>query len=429
MDIDNRVAICALRRPTEGDSHFARRLAELQGLCNAAGTKDVAVFVQNMEEPHRSLYLGSGKVAEIADFVKEEEIPLAVFDGELSPAQVRNLESRLAIRVVDRTQLILDIFAMRARTSEGRLQVEIAQLHYLLPRLTGFGAEMSRLGGGVGTRGPGETQLETDRRHIRNRINHLEEKLAVIRRQRQTQRQKRQGSTPVIALVGYTNAGKTTLLERWTRDRGGRTTDAGQARLFDTLDPVARRVKAGSTASLVVMDTVGFIENLPHLLVDAFRATLEEVNMADAIVLVVDSVDHPMVKLDTTYQVLNEIDALDKPVITFFNKVDSAETYPPPDARAQVNIYGSATNGQNLERLYGEVDTLLGLNPVTIEVAGNPQSPEFWDVLMTSGRVLEAEVLPDRGMRVKLEVERRRQHEVMSQFAEGNFGFSGKGLD
>lgn len=417
MEAIQRAVICAIHLSTESESRFEHRMDELKGLCEAAGVEVAAVYSQERDEVQRSLYLGSGKVTEIANAISDTDVELSVFDGELSPTQVRNLESRLMVRVIDRTQLILDIFAMRARTHEGRLQVEIAQLQYLLPRLTGLGVEMSRLGGGVGTRGPGETKLEMDRRRIRSRISHLETKLKSISRHRETQRRKRVSSVPVVALVGYTNAGKTTLLERWTRDHGGRTTDGGNQRLFDTLDPVARRVKAGPNGSIVVMDTVGFIEDLPHLLVDAFRATLEEANTADLIVQVVDSKDNPNTRLETTYQVLKEIDALDKPIITFFNKMDCAEEHPLPDSQAAVNIYGSAVTGEGLERLYEETERLLGLEGVEVEVVGDPKSREFWSEVMALSKVLEVDSHSEDEIHVRVQVERRLRDDFLQRFS------------
>jgi GTP-binding protein HflX len=414
MSAAERTIVCAIRWQTEDEWEFNDRLHELLGLCQAGGADVVATFTQERNETHRGLYLGTGKILEVADAVAAEEVDLAVFDGELSPAQIRNLESRLAVRVIDRTQLILDIFATRAQTHEGRLQVEIAQLQYLLPRLTGRGIRMSRLGGGIGTRGPGETKLETDRRRIRERVSHLRGKLKAIRKQRTTQRRQRQSSMPVVALVGYTNAGKTTFLERWTRDKGGRTTDSGQERLFDTLQPVARRVRAGTTGALIVLDTVGFVQNLPHLLVESFRATLEEVNMADVIVQVVDSTGDVHRRLDTTYQVLREIGALDKPVITFFNKVDlnkasGGSDTPLPDTSAIASIFGSAKTGLGMTSLYDQVDKALGLDSVRVQVVGNAVSEDFWRTVLSMGKVVETESLPDDFVQLTLEMERRRQ--------------------
>ncbi|GMA48876.1 hypothetical protein GCM10025857_02330 [Alicyclobacillus contaminans] len=324
-----RIVLACRRSPQETDEQFITRRDECIGLCEAAGAAVVAVFQQTRSSIDGAWYLGSGKISEMARYIEEHEVELAVFDGELSPGQVRNLEHHLGCRVLDRTQLILDIFALRAKSREGRLQVEIAQLQYLLPRLTGRGAEMSRLGGGIGTRGPGETKLEMDRRRIRQRIQHLRQALAHVRAHRETARRQRAKSVPVVALVGYTNAGKSTVMRRWLTDCGGTSVEAGNDRLFDTLDPLARRVQVGSTGQAVLLDTVGFVQNLPHLLVESFRATLEEVLAADLVVHVVDGTAATLQRMETTYQVLSEIGALDKPIITLFNKMDAVGETPP----------------------------------------------------------------------------------------------------
>lgn len=411
--------VLAIRRDSrETDAHFEERRAELIGLCEAAGGELVAELVQERSNTDSALYLGSGKIGEVAEAVETTGAQVTIFDGELSPAQVRNLESRLGCRVIDRTQLILDIFAMRAKSREGRLQVEIAQLQYMLPRLTGHGVAMSRLGGGIGTRGPGETKLEVDRRRIRHRISHMREALNQVRRVRQVQREKRARSVPVVAIVGYTNAGKTTLVQRWTTDRGTPGASTGNARLFDTLDPSARRVKAGTASDLVLLDTVGFVENLPHQLVDAFRATLEEVLEADLIVHVVDGSRDAQTHLATTYQVLGEIKALDKPVITFFNKMDATAQHPAPDVRATVSVFGSALTGAHMGQLYREVDRLLELDPVQITLTGDRASEAFWKDISKSGRVLECVDVDAGQVHITMEVERREASRLRDRFAQ-----------
>lgn len=319
---------------------------------------------------------------------------------------MRNLEARIGCRIVDRTQLILDIFAKRAHTKEGRLQVEIAQLRYSLPRLTGRGIQLSRQGGGIGTRGPGETQLETDRRRIRDRIAHLKVQLEQVRKNRSIQRRRRQNAVPVVALVGYTNAGKTTLLRRWTEERGQGQVKEGQNRLFDTLDPLARKVRTGVQGTMVVMDTVGFVSDLPHLLVDAFRATLEEVLAADLIVHVVDATADAELHLQTTYRVLREIGAMDKPVITFFNKMDRAKHQPAPDAHAVRTVYGSAAAGP-LDTLYDVVDQQLGTGLVTIELELPKDTRAFWPEVMRKGRVIDSRSANGEDIQLTVEMERR----------------------
>lgn len=407
-DQQNNVVLGVRKRPTEDAEQLQNRVDELTGLCEAAGGQVIAVFSQERVESDTALYLGSGKILEMAEAVDREEADLVIFDGELSPAQLRNLEGRMICRVIDRTQLILDIFALRARSKVGRLQVEVAQLQYMLPRLTGRGAQMSRLGGGIGTRGPGETRLETDRRRIRQRISHLRAQLKAARDKRGVQRKQRMRSVPTVALVGYTNAGKTTVLQKWTSDRGTAQMNSGDARLFDTLDPLARRVKAGTAGELVVLDTVGFVQDLPHLLVDAFRATLEEVSAADAIVHVLDSTADSEVRARTTYQVLSEIGALGKPIITFYNKMDQCTVPPVPDREAVRTIYGSAFTGEGMDDLYRAVETVLELDPVRIVVEGPEDSKAFWTDVAKRGKVVSAEPAEQQGaLRVTLEVERR----------------------
>ncbi|MCL6516553.1 GTPase HflX [Alicyclobacillus sp.] len=382
-----RVVLGVRRVTGEPERTFSERVEELRGLCEASGAEVCAVCVQSRDRIDAALYLGRGKIEEIRQQAEACEAELVIFDGELSPAQVRNLEAALDRRVMDRTQLILDIFALRARTREGRLQVEIAQLQYLLPRLTGRGVELSRLGGGIGTRGPGETRLEMDRRRIRERIDRLRQQLSEVRRTREVQRARRSAAVPLVALVGYTNAGKTTLLARWTKDRGAGGVATGHDRLFDTLDPVARRVRSLGAGELVLMDTVGFVQDLPHLLVDAFRATLEEVRAADLIVHVVDATAPVEQRLATTYRVLGEIGALDKPVLTWFNKMDQAGHRPAPDRQAVVSLYGSAASGWGLAELYETVDRLLALDPVEVRVTGPLGEEAVWREIARAGAV------------------------------------------
>jgi GTPase len=415
MNARERVVLAIRRDPNERDDEFHARKEELVGLCEAADGYVVGVLVQERSAVDTKYYLGSGKMDVMAELVLNEAADVVIFDGELSPAQVRNVEARLGCRVIDRTQLILDIFARRARTKEGRLQVEIAQLEYMLPRLTGRGTQMSRLGGGIGTRGPGETKLEVDRRRIRKRITHLREELKRVRQVRHIQRDRRGKSVPIVALVGYTNAGKTTLLGRWTDDRGTGKARAGDQRLFDTLDPMARRVKAGATGEIVVLDTVGFVQNLPHLLVDAFRATLEEVLAADLIVHVVEATNDAETHLRTTYKVLHEIGALDKPVITFVNKMDIATVHVAPDTHAKATVYGSAKTGENLEQLYQLVDREVGYDAIHLRVEGRVDSKPFWDKTFASGKVVASVPLSEDRIRLTLEVERRLAKQVQER--------------
>ena len=294
-------------------------LAELRELSTSAGAVIAGEMQQRRQRPDSATLIGKGKVEELAGAVASVDPDLVIFDYELTPSQQRNLERELKVRVIDRTQLILDIFARHARTREGQMQVELAQLEYMLPRLAGRGVEMSQLGGGIGTRGPGETQLETDRRKIYRRIRHVKEQLENVRRIRGQQRQRRE-SVPVavVALVGYTNAGKSTLFNALT--------NAGvleSSRMFATLDPTLRHVKLPSKREILVSDTVGFIRHLPHTLVSAFRATLEEVQRATLLLHVADATsptaDEQQAQVE---EVLRELEVQDKPRLYVMNKMD-----------------------------------------------------------------------------------------------------------
>jgi GTPase len=296
-----------------------RSLDELAGLADAAGASVVMRMLQERPKPDPGTFIGSGKVAALAAAAAEADVDVVIFDNELSPAQLRQLEEKLDRKVVDRTQLILDIFARRARTREGKWQVELAQLKYLLPRLVGLGVAMSRLGGGIGTRGPGETKLETDRRRIRVRIQSLQKEIDQVRQRRSQLRERRhKHSVPTVALVGYTNAGKTTLFNRLT------AADAVASNaLFVTLDPLVRQVQLPDSRELLVSDTVGFIDRLPHALVAAFRATLEEVGEADLALHVIDAATEDRERhMAAVRRVLEEVGARDVPIIDVFNKVD-----------------------------------------------------------------------------------------------------------
>jgi GTP-binding protein HflX len=294
-------------------------LDELAGLAEAAGARVVLRVLQDRPRPDPATFLGSGKIDTLATACAETGADVVIFDNELSPAQLRNLEAKLDRKVVDRTQLILDIFSRRARTREGKLQVELAQLKYLMPRLVGAGAALSRLGGGIGTRGPGETKLETDRRRIRHRISALGRDIDGVRRRRSQLRERRhKEAVPTVALVGYTNAGKTTLFNVLT----GEAAQASDA-LFVTLDPLVRRVRLPDHRQLLISDTVGFIERLPHQLVAAFRATLEEVAAAELLVHVVDAAAPDRSRrIEAVRRVLADVDAASVPTLEVFNKCD-----------------------------------------------------------------------------------------------------------
>jgi len=314
-----RAAIVGLITGPVRRTEAERSLDELAGLATTAGARVVLRVLQERDRPDAGTFLGSGKIASLATACDETDVDLVIFDHELTPAQLRQIEARLTQKVVDRTQLILDIFASRARTREGKLQVELAQLKYLLPRLVGGSDWLSRLGGGIGTRGPGETKLETDRRKIRQRISHVNSLLEEVRRRRLQLRERRhKASMPTVALVGYTNAGKTTLFNRLAGERAA-VSDA----LFVTLDPLVRRVRLADRRELLVSDTVGFIDRLPHTLVAAFRATLEEVVSADLLLHVIDAgspgVEHRVAAVRRT---LEEVGAGSVLSMDVYNKCD-----------------------------------------------------------------------------------------------------------
>ena len=303
--------------PGEFDAEAS--MSELYELTESAGAQPVGAMIQKREKPDGATCIGSGRLEELKEVCQSQEIDLIIFDCELSPTQIRNLEFETEVRIIDRTMLILDIFASRARSREGKLQVELAQLKYLLPRLTGKGAAMSRLGGGIGTRGPGESKLETDRRHIRRRLESLREQLAQVEQHRNQLRRRREKEGIITAaIVGYTNAGKSTLMNTLT--------DAGvlaEDKLFATLDPTSRALKLPNGVSVMLIDTVGLVRRLPHHLVEAFHSTLEEAALADMILNVCDaSSPEAQVHLEVTRKLLADLGCTGRPVIPVMNKCD-----------------------------------------------------------------------------------------------------------
>ncbi|MBR2078735.1 MAG: GTPase HflX [Clostridia bacterium] len=302
-----------------GDFDAQTSIDELEELASTAGAVTVGQVIQKKEAPEKATFVGVGKLAEIIAFCQSNEVDLLIFDSELSPSQQRNLEKLTGVRVIDRTMLILDIFAQRARSSEGKLQVELAQLRYQLPRLAGQGTSLSRLGGGIGTRGPGETKLESDKRHIRRRIQKLEEDLEAMEKRRHQMRKRREkDSVQTVAIVGYTNAGKSTLMNALT--------NAGvlaENKLFATLDPTSRALTLPDGRQVMLVDTVGFIRRLPHKLVEAFKSTLEEAASATLVLNVCDASDeHAAEHLEVTKKLLSELGYEDKPIISVMNKCD-----------------------------------------------------------------------------------------------------------
>ena len=364
---------------------FDASVAEFEELTRSAGAEIAATLVQRRPRPDPATLVGQGKLEEIAGVAASTGADLVLFDHDLTPSQMRNLESKLGTRVIDRTQLILDIFARHARTREGQLQVELAQLEYQLPRLAGRGKAMSQLGGGIGTRGPGETQLETDRRKIGLRIHHVKEQLESVRRIRRQQRQRREAvPVPVVALVGYTNAGKSTLFNALTR--------AGvleSSRMFATLDPKLKQLQLPSRRKVLLSDTVGFIRNLPHGLVTSFRATLEEVERAELLLHVRDA-SSPMMdeQKAEVEKVLGELDASGKPVIEVMNKIDLVPALTRDSLANEHRVLISGLKGEGLEELLRAIDNALVVDPVIETDLRLPQSEGAIIAALEAGAVL-----------------------------------------
>ena len=351
-----------------------RSLEELAGLADAAGADVVLRVLQERPKPDPSTYLGAGKIETLAASAAETGVDVVIFDSELTPAQLRQIEEEVGRKIIDRTQLILDIFARRARTREGKLQVELAQLKYLLPRLVGAGDALSRLGGGIGTRGPGETKLETDRRRIRTRIHAVSDDIGQVRKRRAQLRERRhKSSVPTVALVGYTNAGKTTLFNRLTNAHA----EASDA-LFVTLDPLVRQVRLPDRRELLMSDTVGFIDRLPHALVAAFRATLEETSDADLVLHVIDAAAPDRERrIAAVRQVLDEVDAADVPMVEVYNKCDALT----PDERRRLTdldpsaLCISALTGEGVDEIVETMTSRLALDVQRVTLSFDPDDP------------------------------------------------------
>lgn len=375
--VPERAALIGIISRDRDETEVEISLDELERLLDTAGGTAVVNLTQAKENPDPATYIGRGKLEELCEVCKNNEITLAVFDDELSPSQIRNIEEGLEdVRVIDRTMLILDIFAAHAVSGEGKLQVELAQLRYSIPRLTGKGTELSRLGGGIGTRGPGESKLETDRRHLHRRMQALREDLAEMVKNRETQRRARERSGLTrVAIAGYTNAGKSTLLNKLT--------GAGilaEDKLFATLDPTTRKYRLPCGIDILLTDTVGFIRRLPHHLIEAFRSTLDEVVLADVVIVLIDASDPECAdQLEVTHKLLWDLGSQEKPTLYVYNKCDrECEALPYIAARPDT-VFISAKTGQGLDDLIRALE----------DAATQGHTVETFEFPMAQGRLLD----------------------------------------
>ena len=392
QNFEEKVVLVGCRLSNDVEERFLYSLQELEALTKTAGGTVIEVFTQARPRLDSATYIGKGKLAEIVEFIEENEVDIVIFNDELSTSQVRNLTEALSARVIDRTQLILDIFSQRAKSREGKLQVELAQLNYLLPRLAGQGHALSRLGGGIGTRGPGETQLETDRRHIRRRMDEIKQQLETIVKHRALYRERRKETRSFqIALVGYTNAGKSTILNRLTEAES-----LEEDKLFATLDPLTRRLKLPSGYQVLLTDTVGFIQDLPTTLVAAFRSTLEEVGEADLLLNVVDASNRDYYNHEqTVLELLETLDVNDIPILTVYNKRDQmADNFVPTEGKTSVLM--SALRKGDRERLLLKIEEAIKSVFTYYEVSIPANEGRLLSLLKTNTIVLAQEWLEEQ---------------------------------
>jgi len=407
-----RAILVATRFPMQLRWEVEEFLNELALLADTAGAEVVARMIQERRQVDSAYFIGKGKVEQLSDLARKLHADLVIFDDDLSPAQIRNLENKISAKVIDRSALILDIFARRAKTREAKTQVELAQLQYLLPRLTRRWTHLSRQVGGIGTRGPGETQLEVDRRMIKNRIAHLKRELEKIARQREIRRRKRK-NVYKVALVGYTNTGKSTLLNALTSARV-----ATEDRLFATLDPTIRAVKLNAHTRALLIDTVGFIRKLPHHLVASFKSTLEEAVAADLLLHVVD-ISHPMFleQMGTVRQVLAEMNIDTRPVVTVFNKIDLLEDHkiiPRLREKFAPCVFVSAAKGYFLSDLTAAIERAYNEDVVQAEFKARSQTPEIISEAAALGTILDTKV-DEQGLRLIVRISRLNLNRLESR--------------
>ena len=406
QEIEKVILVAVCSNPNQDPEES---LDELEELVKTAGATVVGRMVQNLEHASSATYIGSGKVEELKDLIWETEATAVVCDDELTPAQYKNLEDELYVKVMDRTLIILDIFAGRAKTAEGKIQVELAQLRYRASRLVGLGASLSRLGGGIGTRGPGEKKLESDRRLIRKRITALKEELSQVEKHRELLRTGRtRGKMKTAAIVGYTNAGKSTLLNTLT-GAGGLSED----KLFATLDPTTRALTLDDGQQILLTDTVGFIRKLPHNLVEAFKSTLEEAKYADYIIHVVDC-SNPQAEqqMEVVYDTLHELEVQGKKTITLFNKVDVGAAIRMRDSMADHTLKVSAKTGDGLDELKALLGKILSEEQIYVEKLFGYQEAGKIQLIREYGQLLSEEYT-DSGIMVKARVPQEIHGKIM----------------